>query len=160
MRVLSLACAALVGVWLGACDTGEDCGPSSAVVTRVIDGDTIEIESGERVRYLNIDTPEITNGKNDCYGAEARQFNEDLVLGKPVTLRYDTECTDRFDRLLAYVRVQDREVNSLLVERGYACVLIIPPNGADRADEFTFLESQARAAERGMWGACEVVTCD
>lgn len=160
MRVLSLPCAALVGVCLVGCDTGNDCGPSSATVIAVIDGDTIDLDSGERVRYLNVDTPEITNGKDDCYGLEAKQFNEDLVLGKQVTLRYDAECTDQFGRLLAYVRIQDREVNSLMVERGYACVLIIPPNGADRADEFDFIEDQARAAERGMWGACEVVTCD
>lgn len=160
MRVLSVPCAALVGVWLGACDTGGECGPASATVVAVIDGDTIDLDSGERVRYLNVDTPEITNGKNDCYGAEAKQFNEDLVLGKQVTLRYDAECSDRFGRLLAYVRVQDREVNTLMVERGYACVLVIPPNGTDRADEFDFIEDQARAEERGMWGACEVVTCD
>lgn len=153
-------CAALVGSALGACDTGNDCGPQSGMVTAVIDGDTIDLESGDRVRYLMIDTPEITGGKNDCYGAEARQFNQDLVLGKQVSLRYDTECTDRFGRLLAYVTVQDREVNSLLVERGYACVLVIPPNGADRADEFDFIEDQARADMRGMWGACEVVACD
>ena len=63
-------------------------------------------------------------------------------------------------RLLAYVSVGGVEVNSLLVERGYACVLHIPPNGADRVVEFETLEAEAKAAGRGMWGSCEVVTCE
>lgn len=136
------------------------CGPSSGVVARVIDGDTIELESGETIRYLMIDTPESTGGATDCFGSNAAQFNSDLVLGETVTLSYDVECTDRFGRLLAYVTLDDQEINTLLVERGYACVLHIPPNGADRADEFEALEATARAAGQGMWGICEDVTCD
>lgn len=142
------------------CDPGSRCGPTEGTVARVIDGDTVELESGERVRYLMIDTPEITGGKNDCYGAEARSFNEDLVLGKNVHLRYDVECEDQFGRLLAYVSVGGREVNSLMVERGYACLLSIPPNGQDRFDEFDELEAAAKSGMRGMWGACTEVTCD
>lgn len=146
---------------LGACgDGGSDCGPTSGVVARVIDGDTVELESGETIRYLMVDTPESTGGATDCFGQNARQLNEDLVLGETVRLDYDVECTDRYDRLLAYVTVADTEVNAHLVERGYACVLHIPPNGDDRVDEFQALEDGARAAGLGMWGQCEVVTCD
>ncbi len=150
----------LLAPTLAACNTGAECGPSKATVTDVIDGDTIVLDTGQKVRYLEMDTTEITNGHNDCYGAEAKQFNSDLVLGKEVSLRYDVQCEDKYGRLLAYVSVDGREVNSLLVERGYACVLVIPPNGADRADEFTALENDAKAANRGMWGACQVVTCE
>ena len=139
---------------------GSSCGPTRAVVERVIDGDTVELEDGTRVRYLMIDTPESTNGKDDCFGAEATDLNRMLVEGKEVTLRYDVECTDRFYRLLAYIEVSGREINSLMVERGAACVLHIPPNGEDRADEFAALEAQARASMVGVWGACEDVTCD
>jgi micrococcal nuclease len=130
-------------------------------VARVIDGDTIELASGEKLRYLLVDTPESTGGAKDCFGAEAATLNRDVVEGQVVELTYDeAACTDRFGRTLAYVSVAGREVNRLLVERGYACVLHIPPGGDDRADAFSALEAAARAARRGMWGACEVVTCD
>lgn len=145
---------------LAACqiNEGERCGPSKGTVARVIDGDTIELASGEKIRYLMVDTPE-TSGGVECYGEEARQFNIDLVEGQSVTLLYDTECVDRYQRLLAYVSVGDREVNSLLVERGFACVLHIPPNGADRKIEFETLESLAKQQGRGLWGACMSNPC-
>lgn len=142
-------------------DGGSACGPTSGLVTNVVDGDTIDLDTGDRIRYLLVDTPESVNGATDCYGQEAKQFNKDLVLGRQVTLRYDEAgCTDRFGRLLAYVSVGDQEINSLLVERGYACVLYIPPDGTDRHAEFENLEAAAKAAGRGMWSACEVVTCE
>ena len=136
------------------------CGPSTATVASVIDGDTIVLESGDKVRYLMIDTPEITNGKNDCYGEQARDYNAELVLGQEVTLTYDVECTDRYGRLLAYVEAPDGEMNTLMVERGFACVLVIPPNGSDRESEFATLELGARQSGEGLWGACEDITCD
>lgn len=136
------------------------CGPTRATVAAVIDGDTIVLESGEKVRYLMVDTPEITSGKNDCYGEQARAYNEELVLGQEVTLTYDVECTDRYDRLLAYVEAPDGEMNTLMVERGFGCVLVIPPNGSDRRSEFETLELGARQSREGLWGACEEVTCD
>ncbi len=160
LKRLAVASAALAALTTACGDPGSTCGPSSGVVARVVDGDTIELETGEKVRYLMVDTPESTSGATDCFGENARQFNADLVLGKTVSLRYDVECEDRYDRLLAYVSLGDQEVNSLLVDRGYACVLHIPPNGADRVDEFEALERAARAAGRGMWGICEDVTCD
>ena len=125
-----------------------------------MDGDTVELEDGQKVRYLMIDTPESTGGKNDCYGTEAAEYNAALVLDRKVELSYDVECQDFYGRLLAYVKVDSQEVNSRLVEYGYACVLYIPPNGEDRQIEFQTIEAQAEAAERGMWGACDVVSCD
>jgi micrococcal nuclease len=67
---------------------------------------------------------------------------------------------DRYDRLLGYVEIDGRSVNRLLVERGLACVLRIPPNGEEVADEFASLEAAARARMVGMWGSCEDVPCD
>jgi micrococcal nuclease len=160
--VRELAGGALGIALASACPAAEDdrCGPTEAVVADVIDGDTIELDSGERVRYLLVDTPEITQGKMDCWGAEARDFNRDLVLGKTIALEYDEVCEDDYDRLLAYIELDGRAVNELMVERGYACVLHIPPNGADRIDEFESLEFAARMGMVGMWGSCEEVTCD
>ena len=148
---------------MASCVPGEErCGPSQGTVARVLDGDTIELESGEKIRYLMVDTPEISHNAGEvaeCFADEAKQFNIDLVDGQVVTLRYDTECTDRYDRLLAYVSLDDREINSLLVERGFACVLHIPPNGDARKTEFQTLESQAKQQDRGLWGACENNPC-
>lgn len=158
----ALGLAAVAGLALGlACETDDDrCGPREAVVDRVIDGDTVVLTTGERVRYLGIDTPEITGGKDECYGAEAAGLNRQLVDGKRISLEYDVECEDRYGRLLAWIEVEGRDVNGLLVERGLACVLIIPPNGQDRREDLEHLEARARAGLVGMWGSCEEVSCD
>jgi micrococcal nuclease len=150
----------LITLLCGCGDDGNRCGPSSATVTRIVDGDTVELEDKTKVRYLMIDTPESTGGADDCYGQESTYYNRDLVLDRKVKLTYDVECTDFFDRLLAYVEVDGQEVNLRMVEYGYACALYIPPNGEDRRAEFQNLEAAAKAAGRGMWGACSVVTCD
>lgn len=150
-----VALAALFVVAACASDPASSgCGPSRAKVVAVTDGDTVTLDNGEKVRYLLVDTNEITNGHNDCFGQEARQFNEALVLDKTVSLTYDQECKDRFGRWLAYITVDGREVNSLLVERGYACVLYIAPNGKDRRADFQALEDEAQREGRGMWGFC------
>nr|WP_246357634.1 thermonuclease family protein [Pyxidicoccus fallax] len=130
-----------------------------ARVAEAIDGDTLLLDGGERVRYLLADAPESTGGARDCFGPEAHAFNRDLVEGRQVTLTYGEACTDRFGRLLAYVSVDGREVNTLLVERGHACVLYIPPAGSERRAEFEALEAEARHARRGVWGACAPVPC-
>jgi micrococcal nuclease len=156
-----LAAAAATVAASAACSGGDArCGPAEAEVARIIDGDTIELLGGERVRYLMVDTPEIGGAEPACYGVNAVTFNTDLVLGRRVELRDDVECRDRFGRRLAYVSVDGREVNALMVERGYACARHIPPNGADRVAEFEALEDSARNARRGLWGACDPVPCD
>jgi micrococcal nuclease len=157
----ALVALAGLAVPAAACDGGggSDCGPTSGTVARVIDGDTIELASGEGIRYLMVDTPENTTSV-ECYGPEATAFNADLVEGKDVEIEYDAECKDRYDRLLAYVSVDGREVNSLLVERGFGCVLYIPPNGTEREEEFDALEETARSESRGLWGACPENPCN
>lgn len=151
-----LACAALAGC----SGSGAACGVREATVEHVIDGDTIVLAGDLEIRYLLVDAPEATNGHRDCYGANASQFNTDLVLGKTVQLTYDADCQDRFGRTLAYVTLDGQDVNRLLVERGYACVLHIPPDGDARAAEFEALEATARAARRGLWGACDPIPCN
>lgn len=135
------------------------CGPETGMVAEVIDGDTLLLEGGERVRYLLADAPESAGGRSECFGAEARAFNRALVEGRRVSLTYGEACEDRFGRLLAYVSVDGHEVNALLVERGHACVLHIPPAGSARRAEFEALEAGARRASRGVWGACAPVSC-
>ena len=138
-----------------------ECGPPRGLVRNVVDGDTIDLASGQRIRYLMVDTPERRGPEGtDCFALEATRFNRDLVLGREVELRYDAQCTDRFGRLLAYVSVDGVEINTRLVERGYACVLYIPPNGKDRRQELLGLEELARSEKRGMWGACRRIRCE
>ena len=160
-RGLRLLCGLSLGTALGlACGAPDsDCGPHEGVVERVIDGDTVVLTSGEHIRYLLVDTPE-TSGTVGCYGPEASDFNRSLVEGKTVQLTYDEECTDRYDRLLAYVELEGRSVNELLLTRGLACVLRIPPNGADHLDDYRELEDAAQIGQVGLWGACTESPCD
>lgn len=156
-RIAWVAAAALAAAACGP-DDGEEvsrCGPSSALVVAVTDGDTIEIEGGVKIRYLLVDTPESTK-QVDCYGPEAKAYNSDLVKDQVVELKYGTECKDRYGRLLAFVSVNGREVNSLLVEKGFADVMYFEDtgNGKDRVEEFYELRDAAKDAGRGMWGAC------
>ncbi len=144
-------------------ETGEPeprCGPPIGYVDHVVDGDTIVLNSGERIRYILVNTPEITDGKNECWGTQATEHNAALVLNKALTLTYDVECEDKYGRLLAYVRVGEVEVNRVLLESGDACFLHIPPNGNGLAAEYLALEAAAKEAGVGMWGACGTIQCD
>jgi micrococcal nuclease len=112
------------------------------------------------VRYLNVDTPESTGGKNDCYGVAAADENRRLVDGKAVELTYDADaCTDQYGRTLAYVKVSGTDVNAHLVKEGFACQYPLPPAGEARIEEFATYEAEASTARKGMWGSCSTITC-
>ena len=156
---LGVALVSLISACGGLGETGLSslCGSEEAVVARVLDGDTVELEDGKKIRYLHIDTPEIAhNGveQDQCFAQEARQLNQELVQGKTVQLEYDLNCADRFGRTLAFVSVEGRMVNQILIERGYAELAIYAPNVA-LEDEFKALEEQARETQAGLWGACQ-----
>ncbi|RJQ54073.1 MAG: hypothetical protein C4521_04260 [Actinobacteria bacterium] len=123
-------------------------GVSFAVVSRVIDGDTVELANGRRVRYIGIDTPE--RGKPYCEEASSR--NRRLVEGKRVKLVKDVSETDKYGRLLRYVYVGSTFVNAALVRDGYAMAYTYPPD-VKYADYFVWLQGQARTANRGLWGS-------
>ncbi len=126
---------------------------TSAFVTRVIDGDTIELENGEKVRYIGIDSPEVAN-IGECFGKESTNKNAELVLGKKVHLVKDVSERDRYQRLLRYVYVDDVFINELLVRDGYASALTYPP---DVKFKDVFLEAQrlARDEGKGLWSKCK-----
>lgn len=136
-------------------------------VERVIDGDTIVIEGGERVRYIGMDTPEIVDPRKpvQCFGRESAARNRELVEGKAVRLARDISDRDKYHRLLRYVYLVDglpseasaKEgtfVNLELVREGYATAFTYPPDVA-RANEFVAAEKEAREAKRGLWSACK-----
>ncbi len=122
------------------------------LVVRVIDGDTIELDSGQKVRYIGIDTPETKHPTKslECYGEEASKKNRELVEGKVVQLEKDVSETDRYGRLLRYVYVDGEMVNELLVREGYARASSYPPD-IKYQDFFRSAESQAQQAGRGLW---------
>ena len=120
-----------------------------ARVTQVIDGDTIIIEGGYKVRYIGIDTPEVYP-KLEAYGMEAWQANRKLVEGKKVRLARDVSETDKYGRLLRYVYVDDIFVNAELVRRGLAEAQAYPPD-IKHQDYLDELEAEAREASRGIW---------
>lgn len=125
------------------------------LVTRVIDGDTVEIEGGEKVRYIGIDTPETVDPRKpvQCYGKEASDKNKELVEGKEVKLEKDISETDKYGRLLRYVWLGDILVNEYLVKEGYAQVSTYPPD-VKYQDRFLAAQREARENKRGLWEAC------
>ena len=125
----------------------------AATVSRVIDGDTVELESGERIRYLGIDTPE-TLGEPECGSAEATELNERLVQGRRVTLLKGPEESDRFGRLLRYVFVEGVFVNAELVWQGLARPQSFLPDEQFR-QVLVQLGVGAQQAGRGSWSACD-----
>jgi endonuclease YncB( thermonuclease family) len=130
----------------------------AATVTRVIDGDTIEVvtDTGltKRVRYIGIDTPEMHYSTESpaCMADAARRLNQELVASTSVILVRDVSEYDGYGRWLRYVLVDGLDVGATLLERGYAEAVMIAPDVA-RAPEYRAIEASARQARRGMWSA-------
>ena len=126
------------------------------LVIRVVDGDTIEIEGGQKVRYIGIDTPETVHPSKpvECFGQEASAKNKELVEGKRVRLEKDISETDKYGRLLRYIWLGDIFVNDFLVRQGYATSSTYPPD-VKYQDQFREAEREARENNRGLWNACQ-----
>lgn len=125
-------------------------------VIRVIDGDTIKLSDGRTVRYIGIDTPELHHPKKkvECFAQAASDFNQDLVLNKPVQLELDVQPLDRYNRTLAYVYVEDQLINEILIREGYAQAVSFPPN-VKYQERFKGLERSAREQQKGLWEECD-----
>lgn len=125
-------------------------------VTRVIDGDTVEIGGGQKVRYIGINTPETVDPRTtvQCFGKEASNKNRELVEGKIVQLEKDISETDKYGRLLRYVYISNTFVNDYMVRNGYAYVSSYPPD-VKYQDLFNQAQNNARQNNRGLWGVCK-----
>ncbi len=126
-------------------------------VTKVIDGDTIEIEGGYRLRYIGIDTPETVHPSKavQCFGKEASAKNRELVDGKIVRLERDITELDRYGRLLRYVWLDDILVNELLVREGFATSYTYPPD-VKYQERFVQAGKEARENKKGLWVSCPI----
>lgn len=135
------------------------CAPldGAAIVQEVIDGDTVQLTSGERVRYVGIDTPEVRVRRDgrwryepEPFAEEASALNRRLVEGRRVRLETDREPCDRYRRHLAYLFVDDLFINAELVRQGVAVVKTYPPNDKYQA-QLQAAQAGARAERIGMW---------
>ena len=128
----------------------------SEEVRYVIDGDTFILKSNQRVRMIGIDTPEISHGRyggeDEHFGREAKDYLAALIEKKDVRLEDGDESFDRYGRRLAYVYLADGTfVNRKMIEEGYGETFRQFPFRFK--NEFLQLESEARAAKRGLWAA-------
>jgi micrococcal nuclease len=125
-------------------------------VIRVVDGDTIELDSGEIVRYLDVDTPETVHPSKpvECFGPEATRRNIELVQDRYVRLDIPEERTDKYGRLLAYVYTDEGFVNGALVWGGYAYARSYGQPGS-LYPTLVQLEDGARIKQKGLWADCK-----
>ena len=122
-------------------------------VTKVFDGDTIEIEGGQKVRYIGIDAAEVYP-TIQCFSEEALAKNKELVLGKVVRIEKDLSETDKYGRLLRFVYIGDVFVNDELTKDGFTKVMTVPPDVKNK-DQFLQSEKYAEENNLGLWGKCQ-----
>ncbi len=127
-------------------------GSELARVTKHTDGDTLWLSDIGKVRLIGVDTPEVY-GDDQCYGRQASAFVQKRApIGSRVRYRLGVEERDHYGRALAYVWLDGRRfLNRLLLARGYAQPLTVPPN-LEYADLFARVARRARDAGRGLWG--------
>ncbi len=142
---------------------------SAALVTRVVDGDTIYVSVNrrrERVHLIGIDTPEVYPGEKlnrdarsagtsraaiQALGRLSSELTKRHLDGRSVGLERDIETRDRYGRLLAYVWVASQLFNMIILREGYAQVYTFPPN-VKYAELFLACQRKAREKGRGLWG--------
>ncbi|HAA90521.1 MAG: Nuclease (SNase domain protein) [Thermoanaerobacterales bacterium 50_218] len=138
-----------------------------AVVTKVVDGDTVYVEFNgreEKVRLIGVDTPETKHPeiRKEPFGEEASLYTKQKLLGRRVYLELDLQKRDRYGRLLAYVwlvlpdsfseeEVREKMFNAHLLLEGYAQVMTVPPN-VRYAEFFREFQEEARETGKGLWG--------
>ncbi len=144
LTIIALCLGLVIGHRINSTDSPSEI--ETALVVRVIDGDTVELLDGRRVRYLGIDTPE----RGEYYYKEASDRNRELVGGKTVELQRGNRDKDVYGRLLRYVFIEGVFINAELVAEGYAAAYIF-----DHEERFSRvllqLEQYARLSKHGIW---------
>ncbi len=124
------------------------CFGTTTKVTRVIDGDTFETETGEKVRLVGINAPEIS----DIFGQEAKQYLSDLIENKTVDLQTDniSNDRDRYQRLLRYVILDVIDINKKMITDGFATAYL--KYHFSKSEEYRQAQLTATKENLGMWG--------
>lgn len=118
------------------------------MVSRVIDGDTVELSGNIRIRYRGIDAPE----QGERFADASRDLNDSLVGGKEVYIETEDELYDTFGRVLGHIWVDDELINEKLIEEGYAKVYTYRGSVQSKyADRLLEAQSRAQQSHRGMW---------
>ena len=127
----------------------DDYLPGRYLVTKVIDGDSVELNGNEKLRLLGIDCPE----KGDIFHDSALAVLSKLVLNREITLKFDNRRRDGYGRLLAYIYVDTLLVNAYILRNGLAAVYLFPDNQKNVAMSNRLIEAQREAIleNRGIW---------
>ena len=123
-------------------------------VTKVVDGDTLDLNSNERIRMSGINTPET----GECYYQEAKEKLAGLVLHKEVYIERDRSDKDKYGRALRYIYLNETElifVNGVLVENGFAKVYDKYKSDTKRYNELKKIEEEAKEKNVGVWGCVD-----
>ena len=121
-------------------------------VKQIINGDTIRLDTGQIVKYIGIETPELNlkEGGSEFFAKQASRYNHKLVFMKKIRLEFDKQKEDSDGRMLAYVFVKKTFVNAELIKLGYAKAHIVPPNDKYKK-VFLDYEKKAKISEKGLW---------
>ena len=122
--------------------------PKTAVVKKVIDGDTVELFNGTVSRYVGVTAPE----EGELFEEEATKLNQSLVEGKEIKLEYDNYTSDKFGRILAYPTINNKNICIELVRKGMA-ELVIYQKRKPFIYQVQLLEAQTEAKKQklGIW---------
>ncbi|MFQ6008614.1 MAG: thermonuclease family protein [Candidatus Zixiibacteriota bacterium] len=129
---------------------GFDRRPSDRfIVKKIIDGDTVELLGGDRLRLLSIDTPE--NG--ELFFDEACRFLEELSLGKTARIEYAGRRRDKYGRLLGYLYIDSIFVNKAILENGLGFLYLFEDTELERPqiEELFTAQRAAMQARVGIW---------
>jgi len=141
----------LILILISGCSTGnvvkEPVLEGPFIVTYIVDGDTADLDNGERIRFSGINTPE----KGECYYQEAKDRLAELILNKEVYLERDKTNRGNYGRLLRYVYVNNILVNKVMVREGYADAYDKYAYDTKRFDELDAAEQIAKAEKLGRW---------
>lgn len=127
---------------------------ANAFVKRAVDGDTLLLDDGRRVRLLGVDTPETKREGTPIqpWGPEAHAFTERFAEGKSIRLQFDKERHDKYGRILAYVYAEEKLLNEELLRAGLGRAILNHPYSDAMKRRFRKAEQEARQAHRGIWG--------
>jgi micrococcal nuclease len=133
------------------------------LVNRVVDGDTIVLEDGRKIRYLYVDTPETKKpgAAVYCFGPEASEYNKKLVEHKEIVMVKDKDPQDRYGRELRLIYLPGEDtskietsINAKIVNNGFARAVSYSPNTTYK-NNFQALEKIAQQQMKGLWGSCD-----